>query len=154
MGTKRQIKAALETALEPGESIEAWRPVVANAKVEEGSFETTLALLGPSVFIGAAHGAVTADGAVPARTNLVVVTDRRILWCNKSRLSNEIALGGADPLGAIQHVDIVPARIALAKLRFTFHDSSVAQLDLPSDHGAEAFADQIVQLLWQVPSAV
>ena len=153
MGTRQQIEAALESVLEPGETIQAWRPVAPHAKIEDRAYETTLALLGPSVFSGAARGAIASDGKTPQRTNLVVVTDRRILWCNKSRWSNEIVVGGADSLGVVQRVDIVPARIALAKLRFTFHDFSVVQLDLPSDHRAKDFADDINRLLQRVPTA-
>lgn len=153
MGTKQQFEAALGAELEPGETIEAWRPVVANAKVEDGAYETTLAMLGPSVFSGAARGAVTGTGSLPHRTNLVVVTDRRILWCNKSRLSNDIVVGGADALAVVREVEVVPARLALAKLRFTFHDSSVVSFDLPSDHRAGEFAADIVRLLTQVAVA-
>ncbi len=147
MGTKQPVDVTLELALEPGETVEASRPVASHAKIEGRAFETTLALLGPSVFSGAARGAVTASGELPEHTNFVVVTDRRVLWCNKSRFSNEIAVGGADSLGTLRRVDIVPARIALAKVRFTFHDDSVVQIDLPSDHRAEEFALDITGLL-------
>ena len=100
MGTKQQLEAALTDELEPGEAVEAWRPVVANGRVKDSAYETTLALLGPSVFSGAARGTVTGDGAMPRSTNLVVVTDRRLLWCHKSRLSNEteVLLVGDLPL--------------------------------------------------------
>ncbi len=153
MGSKEHLEEALALMLEPGETIEAWRPVVANGKVEDSAYQTTLALLGPSVFSGAARGAVTSGGAMPDRTNLVVVTDRRVLWCNKSRFNGEVAVGGSDSLGALHTVDIVPARIALAKLRFVFHDRSVVQFDLPSDHKANEFAADIQRLLLRVPSA-
>ena len=46
MGTKDQLSEALAFTLEPGEEIRAWRPVVANAKVEDSAYQTTLALLG------------------------------------------------------------------------------------------------------------
>ena len=153
MGTKQQMETELEDVLEPGETIEAWRPVVANAKVEDGAYETTLAMLGPSVFSGAATGAVTGDGALPHHTNLVIITDRRVLWCNKSRLSNEIEIGGSDSLAAVRQVETVAARIALAKLRFTFHDYSVVSFDLPSDHRAAEFASDIMRLLTRVALA-
>ena len=126
---------------------------VANAKVEDRAYETTLAMLGPSVFRGAAQGAVTGNGTLPHRTNLVVVTDRRILWCSKSRLSTDIAVGGADSLGAVRDAEVVPARVALAKLRFTFHDYSVVSFDLPSDHRAGEFAADIMRLLTRVAVA-
>lgn len=153
MSTREQIEQALSTALEPGERVEAFRPVVAGGKVEDRAYETTLAMLGPSVFSSASQGAMTGDGAMPNRTNLVVVTDRRVLWCQKGRIGNEIAVGGSDSLGAVHQVDIVPARIALAKLRFTFADWSVVQFDLPSDHRATDFANDIMKLLLRVPSA-
>ncbi|MEZ5168228.1 MAG: hypothetical protein R2695_17760 [Acidimicrobiales bacterium] len=153
MSTKGQIEEALGSALEPGERVEAWRPVVANGKVEDRAYETTLALLGPSVFKTASAGAMTGEGAMPNHTNLVVVTDRRVLWCNKGRIGNQITVGGFDALGAVHKVDIVPARIALAKLRFTFADWSVVQFDLPSDHRASEFAADIMRLLLRVPAA-
>ena len=153
MGTKDQLTDALALHLEPGEEIRAWRPVVANAKVEDSAYETTLALLGPSAFRGASLGAVTGSGEMPDRTNLVIVTDRRVLWCNKSRFTGEIVVGGSDHLGALHTVDILPARIALAKLRFMFHDRSVVQFDLPSDHKANEFADDINRLLRQPVAA-
>lgn len=153
MSTREQIEQALSAALEPGERVEAFRPVVAGGKVEDRAYETTLAMLGPSVFSSAAQGAMTGDGAMPNRTNLVVVTDRRVLWCQKGRIGNEIAVGGSDSLGAVHQVDIIPARIALAKLRFTFADWSVVQFDLPSDHRATDFANDIMKLLLRVPSA-
>ncbi len=153
MGTKDQLTDALALHLEPGEEIRAWRPVVANAKVEDSAYETTLALLGPSAFRGASLGAVTGSGEMPDRTNLVIVTDRRVLWCNKSRFTGEIIVGGSDHLGALHTVDILPARIALAKLRFMFHDRSVVQFDLPSDHKADEFAADIKRLLRQPVAA-
>ena len=153
MGTKDQLSEALAFTLEPGEEIRAWRPVVANAKVEDSAYQTTLALLGPSAFLAATRGAVTASGEMPDRTNLVVVTDRRVLWCNKSRFTNEIVVGGSDHLASLHTIDIVPARIALAKLRFLFHDRSVVQFDLPSDHKAQEFANDIQRLLVRQPIA-
>jgi hypothetical protein len=153
MSTREQIEEALGSELEPGERVEAFRPVVSGGKVEDRAYETTLAMLGPSVFSRAAQGAMTGEGAMPNRTNLVVVTDRRVLWCQKGRMGHEIAIGGSDSLGAVHQVDIVPARIALAKLRFTFADWSVVQFDLPSDHRASDFANDIMKLLLRVPTA-
>ncbi len=153
MSTREQIEQALESELGPGERVEAFRPVVSGGKVEDRAYETTLAMLGPSVFSRAAEGAMTGEGAMPNRTNLVVVTDRRVLWCQKGRMGSEITVGGSDSLGAVHQVDIVPARIALAKLRFTFADWSVVQFDLPSDHRAADFANDIMKLLLQVPTA-
>jgi len=153
MSTREQIEEGLGQTLEPGERVEAFRPVVAGGKVEDRTYETTLALLGPSVFNSAAQGAMTGEGTMPNRTNLVVVTDRRVLWCHKGRMGNEIMVGGTDSLGAVHQVDIVPARIALAKLRFTFADWSVVQFDLPSDHRATEFANDIMKLLLRVPAA-
>ena len=95
---------------------------------------------------------MTGDGAMPNRVNLVVVTDRRVLWCTKGRMGNDIVVGGSDSLGALHQVDVVPARIALAKLRFTFADWSVVQFDLPSDHRAADFANDIMKLLLRVPA--
>lgn len=141
--TKDQIEDALRSELEPGETVVAFRPVVANGKVEDAAFETSLALLGPSVFSVAAQGSVTGDGSVPKSTNLMVVTDRRVLWCNKGRIGNDISIGGSDALGAVHDVQIVPARIALAKIRITFADHSVVQFDLPSDHRADEFVADV-----------
>ncbi len=152
MGTKQHLEEALVGMLEPGEMITAYRPVVANGRVEDSAYRTTLALLGPSVFSGAANGAVTSGGEMPNRTNLVIVTDRRVLWCNKSRFNGEVVVGGSDSLGSLRKVEIVPARIALAKLRFVFHDNSVVQFDLPSDHKAPEFAGDIQRLL-RLPTA-
>jgi len=153
MSTRSQIEHGLSHTLEPGERVEAFRPVVVGGKVEDRAYETTLALLGPSVFGSASQGAMTGEGAMPNGTNLVVITDRRVLWCHKGRMGNEIIVGGSDSLGAVHQVDIVPARIALAKLRFTFADWSVAQFDLPSDHRATDFANDIMKLLLRVPTA-
>lgn len=146
MSTTEQIRDALQTVLEPGERVEAFRSVV-TAKVEERTYETSLAMLGPSVFNRAAGGSMTGDGAVPDRTNFVVVTDRRLLWCHKSRLGNEITVGGSDSLGALAAVESVPARVALAKLRFVFADRAVAQFDLPSDHRIDDFVADVSRLL-------
>lgn len=153
MSSREGIEQALRPMLEAGERVEAFRPVVAGGKVEDRAYETTLAMLGPSVFSSASQGAVVGDGAMPNRTNLVVVTDRRVLWCHKARMGSDIAVGGSDPLGALHRVEIVPARIALAKIRFTFADWSVVQFDLPSDHRAAEFAQDIMQLLVRTPTA-
>ena len=153
MSTREQIEKALRTMLGPGERVEAVRAVVANGKVEGRAYQTTLALLGPSVFNSAARGAMTGEGSIPRSTNLVVVTDRRVLWCNKSRIGGEIVVSGSDSLGAVDDVEIVPARIALAKLRVTFADRSVVMFDLPSDHRAAEFADHVQKLLRRVPVA-
>jgi len=154
MDTKKHLEQSLASNLEPGEAVHAWRSVVANGRVEDRSYETTLALLGPSVFSGAARGAVANAGEMPERTNLIVATDRRVLWCNKSRINGEITVGGSDSLGAIHRVEVIPARIALAKLRFVFHDRSVVQFDLPSDHKASEFTDNIQSQLLELPTAV
>lgn len=153
MDTKQHLEQSLAEVLKPGETIRAWRPVVANGKVRDSAYQTTLALLGPSVFSGAARGAVTSGGEMPDRTNLVVITDRRIVWCNKSRLNGEVIVGGADSLGVLHSIEVVPARIALAKLRFVFHDQSVVQFDLPSDHKAAEFVTDLQRLLLRVPTA-
>ena len=84
MGTKDRLIEALSFTLEPGETIQTWRPVVTNGKVAESTYQTTLALLGPSAYCAATRGAVASVGEMPSRTNLVVVTDRRVLWCNKT----------------------------------------------------------------------
>ena len=153
MGTKENLEEALDLILEAGELIEAWRSVVANGSVEDPAYQTTLALLGPSVFNRHAQGDIASSGEVPDRTNLVVVTDRRVLWCNKSRLNGEVTGGGSDSLGSLHMVSIVPARVALAKLRFTFHDRSIVHFDLPSDHKAAEFAADIQGLLLPAPTA-
>ena len=153
MSTRQQIEDALSAELEPGERVEAFRPVVAGGKVEDRTFETTLALLGPSVFSSASSGAMTGLGAMPNRTNLVVVTDRRVLWCNKNRIGSDIVVGGSDSLGALHQIEIIPARIVLAKLRFTFADGSLVQFDLPSDHRVDEFADDVTQLIVPVRTA-
>ena len=150
MGSTDQLTAALAAHLEPGETARAWRAVVTNAKIEGRTYETTLALLGPRAFRGESLGAVTGSGQIPDRTNLVVVTDRRVLWCNKGRFAGDPVVQGSDHLGALQSVSIVPARIALAKLKFLFHDGSVVQFDLPSDHKAEQFANDIQPVLQPV----
>ena len=102
MSTPEQIEEALRTMLDPGERVEAARSVVAKGRVEDRAFQTTLAMLGPSVFNSAADGAMTGEGAIPRSTNLVVVTDRRLLWCNKSRIGSEIVVAGSDSLGAVR----------------------------------------------------
>jgi|GEM_PF-1650894 hypothetical protein len=153
MSTRDQIGEALQTMLEPGERIEAFRPVVANGKFEDRAYEKTLALLGPSIFSTASRGSMIGAGEMPYRTNLIVITDRRVVWCHKARTGAEIVVGGSDALSAVHSVDIVPARIALAKLRFTFADWPVAQFDLPSGHRAADFANDITMLLLRVPAA-
>ena len=152
MGAKENLKESLKSFLEAGERIETWRSVVANGRVEDSSYQTTLALLGPSIFSQHAQGHIASSGEVPERTNLVVVTDRRVLWCKKSRLNSEVTVGGSDSLGSLHTVSVVPARVALAKLRFTFHDRSVAHFDLPSDHKAAEFATDIQCLLLPAPT--
>ena len=124
MGAKENLKESLKSFLEAGEReagerIETWRSVVANGRVEDSSYQTTLALLGPSIFRQHAQGHIASSGKVPERTNLVGV----------------------------------PARVALAKLRFTFHDGSVVHFDLPSDHKAAEFAADIQGLLLPAPTA-
>ena len=152
MDTKHHLEQSVAEVLEAGETIQARRPV-ANGKVKDSSYQTTLALLGPSVFSGAAYGAVTGGGEMPDRTNLIVITDRRVLWCNKSRFNGEVIVGGADSLGVLHSVEVVPARIALAKLRLVFHDRSVVHFDLPSDHKAADFVTAIRRLLLRMPTA-
>ena len=70
MGTKENLEEALDLILEAGELIEAWRSVVANGSVEDPAYQTTLALLGPSVFNRHAQGDIASSGEVPDRTNL------------------------------------------------------------------------------------
>ncbi len=152
MSTK-QLDDAVAADLQPGETVVTSRPVVTNGRLEDATYETTLALLGPSVFAGAATGTVTGDGSIPRNTNLVVVTDRRLLWCHKARLGNAIEVLGADSLATVHTVEVVPARIALAKLRVTFHDWSFVQFDLPSDHKADEFVDDASGLLLSVATA-
>lgn len=147
MGTREQLSDALALALEPGEVVHASRSVVANPKIEDRAYRTNLALLGPTAFHRAASGTIAGSGQMPERTNLVVVTDRRVLWCSRSRLGGAVTVGGSDALGVIHHVEVLPARVALAKLRFTFHDRSVVQFDLPSDHRAEEFTVELGQVL-------
>ena len=142
MGTTK-IETTLDAHLDPGETVIASRGIGSNGRVEEAAFETTMALLGPAVYAGAAIGSVTADGAVPRSTNLLVVTDRRLLWCHKPRFAGEPEVLGADALATVHAVELIPARIALAKLRITFHDRSTVQFDLPSDHRAEEFAADV-----------
>lgn len=146
MSSREQIEDELQGALAPGERVQSWRQVV-SGKVEDAAFETSLAMLGPSVFSGATHGAMTGAGSLPRNTNMVVVTDRRLLWCHKGLIGNEISVGGSDPLGALRAVELVPARIVLAKVRFVFVDHSVVQFDLPSDHRATEFADEVMDLI-------
>ena len=102
MSTREQVEQALSATLEPGERVEAFRPVVAGGKVEDRAYETTLAMLGPSVFSSASQGAMTGEGAMPDRTNLVVVTDRRVLWCSKGRMGNDIVIAQACAAGNLE----------------------------------------------------
>ena len=60
-----------------------------------------------------------------------------------SGLGQILAVLGADALATVHAVELIPARIALAKLRITFHDRSTVQFDLPSDHRAEEFAADV-----------
>lgn len=151
--TTKQLDDAVQADLQPGEVVVTARPVVTNGRLEDAGYETTLALLGPSVFAGASTGTVTGDGSIPRSTNLVIVTDRRILWCHKARLGNDVEVLGSDSLVTVLAIEVVPARIALAKLRVTFHDSSVVQFDLPSDHKVEEFVDDASSLLQSVATA-
>ena len=154
MGTTK-IETTLDAHLDPGESVIASRGIGTNGRVEGASFETTMALLGPAVYAGAAIGSVTADGTVPRSTNLLVVTDRRLLWCHKPRLAGEPAVLGADALATVCAVELSPARIALAKLRITVHDRSTVQFDLPSDHRAAEFGAEVTARIRPVvPRAV
>ena len=114
-------------------------PTKSGRKLSRRSF--TAALTGLTTL--AATGSVTADGAVPRSTNFLVVTDRRLLWCQKPRLGGEPEVLGADALAAVDGVELIPARIALAKLRIAFHDGSTVQFDLPSDHRADEFVAEV-----------
>ena len=68
MGAKENLKESLKSFLEAGERIETWRSVVANGRVEDSSYQTTLALLGPSIFSRHAQGHIASSGEVPERT--------------------------------------------------------------------------------------
>ena len=153
MGTREQIETALGDTLEPGESVRAWRALLESARVEPRVFDPTFTLRGPAVFTRATQGAVTTHGVIPERTNFVVVTDRRLLWCSKGKLSSEISVGGVDPVGLLHDVEVVPARIALASIRFAFLDGSAVQFDLPSDHRADEFAADATGVRPRVPVA-
>ncbi len=58
---------------------------------------------------------MTGDGAMPRSANLVVLTDRHLLWCNKSRLSNETVVLGADSLAAVNSVESADDIVALLR---------------------------------------
>ncbi len=151
MGTRQHLEEALASELEFGESIVAWRPVLSNTRTEQPKFVTSLALLGPTIYSTAARGVVSSGGGVPDHVNLVIITNQRILWCSKGRLSGQVAVRGNDWLNTVAAVEIRPARVALAKLRFVFRDQSIVELDLPSDHNSAEFAADIDGLLTRIP---
>jgi len=154
VGTRQQLEEALSSDLENGESVVAWRPVLSNGRLEDRKYITTLALLGPTVYAAAARGALASGGQMPDHVNLVVITDQRVLWCSKGRLGGQIEVRGGDWLSTIAAVEVRPARVALAKLRFVFRDQSVVEFDLPSDHRAADFVGDIDVLLTRVPVAI
>ena len=45
----------------------------------------------------------------------MVLTDRHRLWCNKSRLSNETVVLGADSLAAVNSVEFADDIVALLR---------------------------------------
>jgi len=154
MGTRNNLEEALSSELENDESVVAWRPVLPSGRLADPKFVTTLALLGPTVYGAAARGDISSGGAMPHHINLVIITDRRVLWCSKGRLSGQVEVRGNDWLTTIAAVDVRPARVALAKIRFVFRDQSVAEFDLPSDHGIEGFLGDIDELLSTLPVSV
>lgn len=154
MGTRQNLEVALVSELEDGETVVAWRPVLPSGRLAERKYITTLALLGPTVYGAASRGDVSCRGELPQHVNLVIVTDRRVLWCSKGRLSGQVAIRGNDWLTTIAAVEVQPARVALAKIRFVFRDQSVAEFDLPSDHKADEFVGDIDNLLTTLPVLV
>ncbi len=154
MGTRQHLEEALSSDLENGESVIAWRPVLSNGRLQDRKYITTLALLGPTVYAAASRGAMGAGGQMPDHVNLVLITDQRVLWCSKGRLSGQVEVRGSDWLSTIAAVEVRPARVALAKLRFVFRDQSVVEFDLPSDHKAEDFVGDIDRLLTRIPVSI
>lgn len=143
MSSMNQLSATLAPMLEPGETIRTWRSVVGEPKTSAPTFATDLALLGPAAFNAAATGTMAATGSIPAGTNLVVVTDRRLLWCSRQRLGGGITVLGVDRLSVVRFIEAAPARIALAKLHVGLHDGRVVRFDLPSDNRLDEFTSAI-----------
>ena len=141
MGFSKKLSEDVGASLLPGEEVQCWR-AVSNGKITRGEHRSRLALLGPAIFACSAVGAITSDAGVPDGTNLVVMTNRRLLWCHKAR-GGEVGVRGSDFLSIVAGASIIPARIALAKLRVSLHGGDSVQFDLPSDHRASRFADSV-----------
>ncbi len=152
MGTTQQISEALSAEFEPGEHVIAWHRVAA-ATTDGRDFDAALALLGPSAYVATLSSAGAGARPVPDRTNLVVVTDRRMLWCAERRPGGAITVVGADPLTVLAAAAIAPGRRAPARLRVRFHDRSVVHFDLPPDHRIDEFIVEVTELLSRVRSA-
>lgn len=143
MGVSAKITTALAAVVDAGESVLVWRHVASHGRVEPGERAVT-PLLGPGLHRAVEAGAsVVGRSEVPDGTNLVAVTDRRLVWCHRSLLTGEVDVRGFDPLVAVREVAIEPARIALAKLRLVLVGGTTVTFDLPSDHRATEFAETL-----------
>lgn len=154
MGAKEHLEEALGSELGFSESIVAWRPVLSSTRVEDPQFTTSLALLGPLIYNAAARGTISSGGEIPDHINLVIVTNQRILWSSKGRLSGKLEVRGNDWLNSIAAIEIRPAKVALAKLCFVFRDQSILEFDLPSDHKSAEFVADIEGLLGSIPASI
>ena len=154
MSSMNQLSATLAPMLEPGETIRTWRSVVGEPKTSAPTFATDLALLGPAAFNAAATGTMAATGSIPAGTNLVVVTDRCLLWCSRQRLGGGITvLGfGTDEFPAfftpqsglpVAHRADTPQEVAAilrAKWGLGLEGGVLVANPVPAEHGFDAGA--------------
>lgn len=133
IGARAQIESALGDWLEAGEPVEVWRPVISVSNVDDWSYEP----------VPGARRTITGRGEAPHRTNLIVVTDRHMFWCNRSFPSSPIVPLGSTLLGTLREVELSPSRVERWRLQFRFTDDSVVVFELLSDHGAEGFTADV-----------
>jgi len=146
VGIRLRSQGPLSEVLDHGEDVLTTR-ALGNAKLHDPQYATSFALMGPAAFNAGVRGSIVRTGEVPDGTNTVAVTDRRLLWCHKGRLSGEPTVLGSDWLAVVIGVEFKPARIALAKLVLAFHDGRQVTFDLPSDHKAAEFVDGLRTLI-------
>ena len=141
MAAREQIEAALEGLLQPEEAIQTWRPVMNAPKTESWVYEPT----------PGDRRTITSSGEAPDRTDIVVVTDRRIFWCNRASPSSPVKASGATPLSSLRHIEIKHSPLAPWRLCMTFEEGSVVTFQLPSNHRADGFAADVRLLLQYTP---
>jgi hypothetical protein len=121
--------------LEPGERIEAFRPVVANGKFEDRAYEKTLALLGPSIFSTASYADSSCRATAVAEPHQV--DDAEALLSPAARRSSVVSTGRAsvapqEPRRSTMVVDVVAQLSARSSVASSCDGVSAATSAAPS----------------------